>query len=578
MADMTTNKAGMTNGSRAPWRWFTHVPNRLLGASLLVLHLGMLQGIDSLVGRTLVLAHLGLFLIWQPVVRGAYRLAPRDLLVMVAVIGLFLLAMSWGALGIWLMVLAGVIGGGAFVEIGARGRLPYQLAVAYLVCSLFMMVLPRVVPVEVAERPLFDLLALTVLPALALVVMLLPSAPEAARRAGAIDFLSTILLFVALAISTLGGFAFMWLMHLPYLVALVTALFSMAMVLFVLAWAWHPSASGPQLGMVFARRVLSVGLSFEEWLHEVASVSVSANTPEALADQACQRMLRIPGVCGGHWRLAEGQGSFGEAAAVARQLTQEGLTVTLYLRRAPSPALSWHFSLMVRMLAEFCREKRHSQQLETLSYLRAIHETGARLTHDVKNLLQSLNTLCYTAARPEVDEVALRALVSRQLPVITRRLAQTLDKLQHPEGLPGEAVPANVWWQECVARHASAGVRFEASGDLSALQVLPGVFNSVVDNLIQNALDKRLLSPGLDIVVRLGGAAGGAVLEVSDDGAALTDALAGQLMRAPVASQSGLGMGLYQAARLAEEAGYELSLSSNLDGRVQFRLRQAAAG
>ncbi|HQV15200.1 MAG TPA: hypothetical protein PK620_09815, partial [Denitromonas sp.] len=307
----------MTNGSRAPWRWFTHVPNRLLGASLLVLHLGMLQGIDSLVGRTLVLAHLGLFLIWQPVVRGAYRLAPRDLLVMVAVIGLFLLTMSWGALGIWLMVLAGVIGGGAFVEIGARGRLPYQLAVAYLVCSLFMMVLPRVVPVEVAERPLFDLLALTVLPALALVVMLLPSAPEAARRAGAIDFLSTILLFVALAISTLGGFAFMWLMHLPYLVALVTALFSMAMVLFVLAWAWHPSASGPQLGMVFARRVLSVGLSFEEWLHEVASVSVSAGTPEALADQACQRMLRIPGVCGGHWRLAEGQGSFGEAAAVA---------------------------------------------------------------------------------------------------------------------------------------------------------------------------------------------------------------------------------------------------------------------
>ncbi|KAA3651766.1 MAG: sensor histidine kinase [Proteobacteria bacterium] len=542
-----------------------------------MLHLGMLQGVESLAGRTLLLAHLGVFLIWQPVVRGGYRLATRDVLAMVAAIVVFLLTMSWGVLAIWLMVLAGVIGGGAFAEVTARGRLPYQLAVAYLVCSLFMLVLPRVVPVPVAERPLFDVLALTVLPALALVVMLLPAAREASRRPGAIDFLSAILLFLVLALSTLGGFAFMWLLHLPYLVALVTALFAMAMVLFVLAWAWHPSIGGPQLGMVFARRVLSTGLSFEEWLHELASVSVSAETPEALADQACRRMLRIPGVCGGHWRLAEGEGGFGEPASVARQLTQEGLTVTLYLRRAPSPALSWHFSLMVRMLAEFCREKRHARQLETLSYLRAIHETGARLTHDVKNLLQSLNTLCYTAARSEVDEAALRTLVARQLPVITRRLASTLEKLNHPEALPGELVPVVVWWQDISARHAASGVRFVAQGDFDGERVPLAVFNSVVDNLVQNALDKRLLAPGLAITVRLSGGAGQVALEVEDDGEALPVALARQVMRAPVASQSGLGMGLYQVARLADEAGYRLSLSCNRDGAVRFRLDQTAA-
>ena len=562
---------------RAPWRWLGHAPNRLLAASLAVLHLGMLQGVETLIGRTLLLAHLGLFLIWQPVVRGGHRLARRDLLVMTVGVAGFVLAMSWGALAVWLMVLAGVVGGGAFVEMSARGRLPYQLAVAYLVCSLFIIVLPRMVPVVVAERPLFDVIALSVLPLLIVVVMCLPTPPGRGRRAGAIDFLSAILLFMVLALTTLGGFAFMWLQHLPYLVALVSALFAMALVLFVLAWAWQPGGGGPQLGMVFARRILSVGLSFEEWLHELASVSLVADTPEALAEQACRRMLRIPGVCGGHWRLAEGEGSFGDTAAVARQITQEGLTVTLYLRRAPSPALSWHFNLMVRMLAEFCREKRHARQLETLSYLRAIHETGARLTHDVKNLLQSLNTLCYTAARPEVDEAALRALVSRQLPLITRRLAQTLEKLRHPDALPGESVPAAQWWQECCSRHATAGIRFELSDDSGVLRVPLPVFNSVADNLIQNALDKRLLHPGLNITVRLRAPVGLPVLEVEDDGAQIAPPLAAQLMRAPVASHSGLGMGLYQVARLAGEAGYALRLDSNRDGSVRFRLDQAAA-
>ena len=34
--------------------------------------------------------------------------------------------------------------------------------------------------------------------------------------------------------------------------------------------------------------------------------------------------------------------------------------------------------------------KRHAQEIERGHYLRAVHETGARLTHDVKNVLQSL--------------------------------------------------------------------------------------------------------------------------------------------------------------------------------------------
>jgi len=47
-------------------------------------------------------------------------------------------------------------------------------------------------------------------------------------------------------------------------------------------------------------------------------------------------------------------------------------------------------------------------------------------------------------------------------------------------------------------------------------------------------------------------------------------------MRAPLPSSGGLGIGLYQAARQAEAAGYRLLLEANRDGEVCFALRPAA--
>jgi hypothetical protein len=45
------------------------------------------------------------------------------------------------------------------------------------------------------------------------------------------------------------------------------------------------------------------------------------------------------------------------------------------------------------------------------------------------------------------------------------------------------------------------------------------------------------------------------------------------LLRGPVDSPGGLGIGLYQAARQAEVAGYALILEANRDGEVTFVLK-----
>jgi sensor histidine kinase regulating citrate/malate metabolism len=66
---------------------------------------------------------------------------------------------------------------------------------------------------------------------------------------------------------------------------------------------------------------------------------------------------------------------------------------------------------------------------------------------------------------------------------------------------------------------------------------------------------------------------GEVILRIKDSGAAVPQELEKRLLRRPVASPAGLGIGLYPAARQAEAAGYALTLESNRDGEVCFALR-----
>ncbi len=64
-----------------------------------------------------------------------------------------------------------------------------------------------------------------------------------------------------------------------------------------------------------------------------------------------------------------------------------------------------------------------------------------------------------------------------------------------------------------------------------------------------------------------------ASLEVSDSGAPAPEHVARNLFLSPVASDFGLGVGLYQAARQAAKTGFRLELPENRAGRVTFRLQ-----
>jgi signal transduction histidine kinase len=124
-----------------------------------------------------------------------------------------------------------------------------------------------------------------------------------------------------------------------------------------------------------------------------------------------------------------------------------------------------------------------------------------------------------------------------------------------------------LWWSRLQDRFGHAGIVW--SGEPEADDAVPqSLFDSVLENLLQNALAKRLHQPGLEIAVRLGD--GG--LTVADNGSPVAPEIVDALFREPVTSEDGLGIGLYHAARQAEAAGYCLALTTNRPGRVVFSL------
>jgi signal transduction histidine kinase len=403
-------------------------------------------------------------------------------------------------------------------------------------------------------------------------MMLLPTEPEPAEAPQAIDFLYSVFLMLLLGLVILGSFTFMTLGRTSYLEALTYTIFLIAGSVFLIGLAWNPRTGFAGLNVFFSRYVFSIGLPVEKWLYFLAELSQVESSPERFLAESIAGLTRLNWVSGAAWRAAHDEGQHGEVSGFAVEYENTAVALTIYSRHRASPALLWHLRLLGQLLGEFYLAKLREQKLQQQSYVLAVHETGARLTHDVKNLLQSLNALCAVAGQDaRADSPELQALIRRQLPVIAKRLSATLDKLQRPRTEDEQYVPADAWWVGLREHYRGQGVEF-AEACLAPGAVLPrSIADSVADNLLQNAISKR--HAGLAVSIRVSLECGAALaLRVCDTGDAVPPEVERLLLRAPVRSARGLGIGLYQAARHAAAGGYTLTIERNRDGEVCFLL------
>ena len=550
----------------------------LLVALLAVLHLTLLSGASTSVSLMCWLVDVGLFILWQPFFRAERRLdLPSLALVLVALAAGSWLYGEW-LLILWVVVLAALIGGRVLLLAHLPTRIFYLLAFAYLLCALLVWLVPRVVPDARLIGPMLDAPFAWAAPLLFGVMLLLPRPRELhlASR-GMVDFFYGLFIFLLISVLVLGSLAFMLLRQSLYIEAVLRTLVAMALILLLLAWAWNPRPGFSGIGVFFSRYLLSIGLPFETWLQRLMECAERENDADQFMLAACRSMLELPWVAGGAWRSADGtavgSGRFGEVTRYAENFANQPLQLTLYTRHPLSPSLVWHFHLLAQLANEYYVAKQHASQLQQMSYLRAVHETGARLTHDVKNLLQSLDNLCFLAQTPAGEGDGLAGLMQRQLPQITQRLRLTLEKLQTPP-LPSAAgvarVAAGAWWETLRQRYAYDDIDFATFAGVAGASVPAALFDGVVDNLLHNAMLKRQNEGNIRIRVAL--SADASALTVCDDGSALRDEIASSVLRAPVPSDTGLGIGLYHAARQAEANAYELRLTSGVAGCVCFEL------
>jgi hypothetical protein len=525
--------------------------------------------------KTVFVVHLGLFMLWQPFIRADQRISPLALAFLLAAVVAASIWLNGWLLMLWVALLAGVVGGKVFLFETPWTKYFFLLAMLWLIAALLLLALPMALRQEINLGTTVQAVGSWVLPLVLVTMLLLPEKQEADGHPEVVDFVYSVIVVLLLAVLVLGSLTIMVLLGHAYIEALLETLLGIGLGLLILGWVWNPHLGVAGVGTVFSRYLMSIGMPVEQWLHALADLAQRQGDPDHFVGEACRDMVhRLPWVTGVSWQAGDTSGSFGASTGRCSAFHFDALDLSIYTRYPLSPSLTWHFNLLAQLIAEFRADKLRARELKRLSYVEAIHETGARLTHDVKNLLQSLRGLC-VAAEGESDQVPpeLVALLRRQLPAITARLGQTLDKLQMPRVDTDAPVPVSRWWEELSSRYTHSAIRFVTDGELQGTICVPAaLFNHALENLLANALEKRANSPGLEIEVKLQVTGDSVAVDVADDGPPLPPALAADLFKGPVSSETGLGIGLYQAARLVERSGFTLSLKDNSEGRVRFRL------
>ncbi|MFZ5557917.1 MAG: ATP-binding protein [Pseudomonadota bacterium] len=558
-------------------RWvaiLTRQRQRLLLATLLLLHVSILFDLDDPWARAMLIAHVGLFLLWQPVWSGESKLGlPALVFVAAACLGIFLY-LNWWLIAFWFALLSSLVGARSILAATRWSRLFGMGVLVYLLIVLLIWVVPRLFVAEEITGLAVALMQYA-LPAALVIMFLVPAEEQAEAGAESVDFLYALLLFMVVVLVVLGSFAFMTLSKASYLEALIRTLFAMGTLLILLGLLWNPLYGFTVLQPVLFRYLLNVGTPFEQWLSRIADAAERESDAIGFLRVAVRSLVEFPWLDGAAWDSPDGRGRMGQRAAYTWTFRAGQLELEMSSRFSFGPSMVIHLQLLSEIVARFYEGKRREQALQRITRLKAIYETGARLTHDIKNLLQSLYALA-SASQQTGDAEGFQRLVQRQLPDLTRRLELTLGKLKDPEGQDGSAdtmVSADQWWDGVKARYESRAIRMDARLGGGAL-VPHAVFDSVAENLLENALKKRQQEPGIEIAIEFDAAS--AMLRVCDGGSPIPVGVERQLFENPVDSDSGLGVGLYQAHREAARVGFELRLETNLPGKVCFTLAPRA--
>lgn len=550
--------------------------HRVMAIMLLFLH-GFLiwDDTNSYIRQAFFLCHYGFFLAWQPVWRGSEKLTWLATLFLVVIGGVGFYFSNWWLAGIWLAILFGLLGGRVLSGQDDPNRKSYILAASYLLSMLLLWVVPELLKAsdDIASA---KFVVFYLVPLLPIAILVVGRQSIKTDQAPIIDFFYTLLLMLIALILILSSYVIGTLKVSNYLEVIFISVFGLAFTLVAFSWLWNPRTSFSGIELLMSRYLLSVGMPFEQWVKNIAEHAENELNAKEFVQSAMQEITALSWVQGVKWLSDETQGKLGETTPFATALSFHDLHMTLYTRWQLSPALYLHVKLLTQIMGEFYEAKRREETLRQNTYMQAFYETGSRLTHDIKNILQSVGALCSVAELSDTnknheDNEALLELLRRQLPVLNQRIASTLDKLKAPGEEKKRQEKFASWWKLFKQRYQYPHLDFIAA-DIPSFDINAEVLDGILDNLLQNALEKAKSQQKVWIRVELLNKPEGFSLDITDTGKAMPVKTAQDLFKKHISSANGLGVGLYHSAKQAEQAGYTLSLVDNIDGEVRFRV------
>src|SRR5829696_9007573 len=106
----------LTRLANTTWTFSQRYWRLVVVAMLALLHVAVFRGVADPWARALLLAHLGLLLLWQPFLRAEQRVSTAQGLMLLIVALVLMLRLDWWLLAFWVVVLAGLVGGKVYQQ------------------------------------------------------------------------------------------------------------------------------------------------------------------------------------------------------------------------------------------------------------------------------------------------------------------------------------------------------------------------------------------------------------------------------------------------------------------------------
>src|SRR5687768_5213134 len=197
MQTATMPRPGLRRAANATWSFSQRYWRLIVVAMLALLHVAVFRGVQDPWARALLLAHLGVVLLWQPFLRAEHQVSPVQGFILSLVAFAVMMDLDWWLLAFWVVVLAGLVGGKVYQQHARWQRRCYLLVLVYLLALLAVVILPEIAPRRELV-PEVRAAAEFALPLIFVLIALIPVESDPPEQAQMIDFFYSVFLMLML--------------------------------------------------------------------------------------------------------------------------------------------------------------------------------------------------------------------------------------------------------------------------------------------------------------------------------------------------------------------------------------------